>query len=233
MTTLAHIADNTSTDEATVVSNSGWGTNTRGLISVASAYSSAATVTHTATGGGVTWTVAVTIATWAGRRGITMFESDGTPDDTDITITASGSAGTFQEKMYSIDEVASWDGTTLVLSTAFATATSSPISVSLGTIVDDQITYAACGEENASSSLAGDTGTDMHTVIDGGANVRMFLAIDGGGDNGPGFTWTGSGDAGQVGARLSDGSTGSHVGAAGPRGPLGHPLHGPFAGPIG
>ena len=222
MTTLAHIADGTSSSEPFTVSNSGWGTDTRGLVAVVSAYNASATITHTVTGGGVTWTTAVA-REYGGRRSVELFESDGTPSGGDLTIDASGSTGSYVESMYSVDEVAAWLGTgSVVVTTGVSSGTGlTALGISsLGTLTGGQIVYASIGVEGGTTAdLVGDDGGATHTSLftfkTGGSDVRAFLSIDADVDAAPGFTWTNAADAGMLGAILSDGSTGSHGGGGG------------------
>jgi hypothetical protein len=210
--TLLHITNGTNSSNGTAISNSGWGTSTRALISICSAYSTAGTVTHAVSGGGVTWSQ-VDVFPMGVRRGMEIFESDGTPNGGDITITASG-PGAFKETMYSIDEVASWDGTTLIAGSNHNNAISGEsISVSVaGSYTSGDTVYAMCAVESGSATgLTVDTGTDLHTAILGGSDVRGLLAADADTDTTPGFSWTTSCYNGILACVINQGTTGSHA----------------------
>lgn len=221
MTTLAHITDGVSGTNDAVISNSGWGTDTRGLIAVAAAFSATGTVAISATGGNVTWSEATSRA-YRVRREIAVLESDGTPDGTDITISVTGS-GSFAQMAFSIDEVAEWSGTGNVVnsisSNDVGTGSTTLECPQLAVISGDEIVYSTGACEGASVAFAADAGTNLHAVKTGGSDVRSFVTIDAGTDRSPGYSWNDSNvGAGVIAAKLSDGSTGAHAVAGGTSG---------------
>jgi hypothetical protein len=173
-----------------------WTAGARGMVCVASATNSGSVNAHTVTGGSVTWDLLGTIQGYGGRRGLSMFLSDDTPSNGTLSI-AVDNGGTYQESIYSVDEITGQHDTTVT--SGFQKAEAAPATSlnlpSLGTIDSGDLAVFACGFEAGADNLNAASGSTEVIKIEGGGNVRSFLVGKSTTDDTPGVTWDTSGNA--------------------------------------
>ncbi len=179
---------------------------------LACAYSSSGPTGETITGGGTTWTSHGNIG-YASRRRLVIFTAD-SPADGALTIAWTGATGTYAETIYSIVEVAGWDGTTEVDGSSGGSV-SSAVAVSRTSVgVSGNINFAITGvEEAGATNLTADaTSTNIYLNEDGG-DVRSFLSQYSTDDNTMASSWTTSSNGGISYIQVKGGTTGTHAGA--------------------
>ena len=176
-------------------------------VAVAVAYNAAVNnIGVTVSGCGLTW-VALDNVVYnpGGRRFIHVSKGTGSPSAGVLTITATSSAGTYQETMYSVVQVTGADGTTPndapVKPTSIATGTtlSTP---DVGTPGSGDAVFVMLGMENATNNIALTGSINQLTKIENGGNIRSFIVGYEAGaspDETPGATWSTNASAGAIG----------------------------------
>ena len=199
---------------------SGYGTGTQVLIFICTAYATAAAgITHTVTGGGVTWTRQNT-QVYRSRRMAELMEASAVPSDGALTITAAGGAGAYRETQWFVFEIAEYDAAGWIeqgpSQNEVGTGSESLNSASVGTLTADQIAIVLGGCEGGANSFAPEAGVTQLAQQEGGSDVRSSLIGYSSTDDTPGVVWTGTSvGAGILTYRVSDGVTGSHSGGGG------------------
>lgn len=179
-----------------------WPGGSRGLIIVASAGTPGPAISgHSASGGGVNWSELPTngFQAFGGRRGLSVLISDGTPNSSAITVTATVTGGsTFQDARYLIVPIQGYD-TGQIHDAAVRgenTGTAPPLNLpDAGTILAGDLLIAAFGFEDAGDGFGPAAGLTTHTLINGGTlNVRSLLVGTSTTDDTPGATWNTTGN---------------------------------------
>lgn len=226
MATLALIDSGSfTTNGSATPSLSGYGTDTQVLIWICTAYATAAgSVSHTVTGGGVTWTSQDNRVYRARRMG-ELLEASAVPSDGALTITASGGSGAYRETQWFVFEVAEYDAAGWIeqgpAEADVGTGSTSLNAVNVGTLSGDEIAIVVGGCEGGSVAFAPEAGVTELAQQEGGSDVRSSLIGYSSTDNAPGVVWNSSSvGAGILTYRVSDGATGSHGGGGGGQSPV-------------